>query len=63
MEKPRGFFHASAQGEAAAERKPREPQMVTVNGDKVTHGHAYQSNVNPQEIGRASCRERVSFWV
>ena len=23
--------------------------MVTVNGDKVTHGHAYQSNVNPQD--------------
>ena len=23
-------------------RKPREPQMVTVNGDKVTHGHAFQ---------------------
>ena len=35
--------------EAKAERKPREPQMVTVNGDKVTHGHAYQSNVNPQD--------------
>ncbi len=40
---------SAAQGEAAAERKPREPQMVTVNGDKVTHGHAYQSNVNPQD--------------
>lgn len=37
----------AAQGEAP-ERKPREPQMVTVNGDKVTHGHAYQSNVNPE---------------
>lgn len=33
---------SATQGEAA-ERKPREPQMVTVNGDKVTHGHAYQS--------------------
>lgn len=40
---------SATQGEAAAERKPREPQMVTVNGDKVTHGHAYQSNVNPQD--------------
>ncbi len=30
---------SATQGEAA-ERKPREPQMVTVNGDKVTHGHA-----------------------
>ena len=29
--------------------KPREPQMVTVNGDKVTHGHAYQSKTNPED--------------
>ncbi len=28
--------------ETQQERKPREPQMVTVNGDKVTHGHAFQ---------------------
>ncbi len=35
--------------EAKAERKPREPQMVTVNGDKVTHGHAYQSKTNPED--------------
>jgi len=27
--------------------KPREPQMVTVNGEKVTHGHAFQSNQDP----------------
>lgn len=27
---------------------PREPQMVTVNGDKVSHGHAFQSNTNPE---------------
>ena len=33
--------------EATEERKHREPQMVTVNGQKVTHGHAYQSTVNP----------------
>lgn len=45
----KGESQSAAQGEAAAERKPREPQMVTVNGDKVTHGHAYQSNVNPQD--------------
>lgn len=38
---------AAGQGENT-ERKPREPQMVTVNGDKVTHGHAFQSNVNPE---------------
>lgn len=34
--------------EAKAERQPREPQMVTVNGDKVSHGHAFQSNTNPE---------------
>ncbi len=31
------------------ERKPREPQMVTANGEKVTHGHAFQSKTNPEE--------------
>lgn len=31
------------------ERKPREPQMITANGEKVTHGHAYQSKVNPED--------------
>lgn len=31
------------------EQKHREPQMVTVNGNKVTHGHAYQSNKNPED--------------
>lgn len=40
---------SAGQGEAQAERKPREPQMVTVNGDRVTHGHAYQSNINPED--------------
>lgn len=39
---------SATQGEAA-ERKPREPQMVTVNGDKVTHGHAYQSKTNTED--------------
>lgn len=34
--------------EAQQERKPREPQMVTVNGDKITHGHAFQSKENPE---------------
>lgn len=45
----KGESQSSARGEAQAERKPREPQMVTVNGDRVTHGHAYQSNVNPED--------------
>lgn len=34
--------------EATQERKPREPQMVTVNGQKVTHGHAFQGKDNPE---------------
>ena len=29
------------------EHQPRELQMVTVNGDKVSHAHAFQSKVNP----------------
>ena len=31
------------------EKQHREPQMVTVNGAKVTHGHAHQSNKNPED--------------
>ena len=31
------------------EHRPREPQMVTVNGDKVSHAHAFQSKVNPAD--------------
>lgn len=34
---------------AGKERKPREPQMVTADGGKVTHGHAYQSKTNPED--------------
>jgi ubiquitin len=30
-------------------KQPRPPQMVTVNGEKVTHGHAFQSNLNPEK--------------
>lgn len=30
-------------------KQPRPPQMVTVNGEKVSHAHAYQSNKNPNE--------------
>lgn len=39
---------AEQKAEAQQERKPREPQMVTVNGDKVTHGHSFQSKDNPE---------------
>ena len=34
------------QTEAKQERKPREPQMITANGEKVSHGHAFQSTIN-----------------
>lgn len=37
------------QTEAKQERKPREPQMVTANGEKVSHGHAFQSTTNPAD--------------
>ena len=30
------------------EKTPREPQMITVNGEKVTHAHVFQSNKNPE---------------
>ena len=30
------------------EKTHREPQMVTVNGQKVSHAHAFQSNINPE---------------
>lgn len=30
--------------------KHREPQMITVNGDKVSHAHTFRSNVNPENI-------------
>ena len=33
---------AEQKSETQQERKPREPQMVTVNGDKVSHGHALE---------------------
>lgn len=37
------------QAEAKQERKPREPQMITANGEKVSHGHAFQSTTNPAD--------------
>lgn len=36
----------SQKSDSSLENKLREPQMITVNGDKVTHGHAYQGNTN-----------------
>lgn len=45
---------AEPQTEAKNEQKSeakqeRKPQMVTANGEKVTHGHAYQSKENPED--------------
>ena len=40
---------AEQKAEAKQERKPREPQMITVNGEKVSHGHAFQSTTNPAD--------------
>jgi len=41
---------ATAQSEKTEQgEKHREPQMITVNGGKVTHAHAYQSNRNPED--------------
>ncbi|GCB33632.1 DNA mismatch repair protein MutS [Bacteroides faecalis] len=48
-EKPAQEIKAEQQSETKQDRKSREPQMVTTNGEKVTHGHAYQSKANPEE--------------
>lgn len=33
---------------SAEEKQPRQPQMVTVNGEKVTYGHIYQGAQHPE---------------
>ena len=33
---------------AQVKKEHREPQMITVNGEKVSHAHAFQSNKNPE---------------
>ena len=50
-QKPEAKADANVKQQAGAkkERKPREPQMVTADGCKVTHGHAYQGKDNPEE--------------
>jgi hypothetical protein len=37
-----------AKQEVKEEKKQRDPQLVTVNGEKVSHAHAFQSNKDPQ---------------
>lgn len=50
-QKPEAKADANVKQQAGAkkERKPREPQMVTADGGKVTHGHAYQGKDNPED--------------
>lgn len=48
-DKAESTSQGAGHGETTTERTPRKPQMVTVNDDKVTHGHAYQSNTNPED--------------
>ncbi len=49
---------AEQKAEAKQERKPREPQMITANGEKVSHGHAFQSTTNPAEQKAEAKQER-----
>lgn len=47
--KQQSAAEAPKKEELQGEKQHREPQMVTVNGGKVTHAHAYQSNKNPED--------------
>ena len=47
--KQQSAAEAPKKEEQQGEKQHREPQMVTVNGGKVTHAHAYQSNKNPED--------------
>jgi len=38
---------SGAEKTETARKEHREPQMVTVNGEKVSHAHVFQSNQNP----------------
>ena len=53
QEQPKEEVKAGAREQSGAEKtetarkEHREPQMVTVNGEKVSHAHVFQSNQNP----------------
>ncbi len=50
MTKPKAQSKEKTANENIEETKQhRPPQMVTVNGEKVTHAHAFQSSKNPEE--------------
>ena len=52
--------------EQQTEKTPREPQLVTVNGEKVTHAHAFPSISRRIRTGRrrksAACWSGQSAW-
>ena len=39
---------AETENKAQSQKEPRGPQLVTVNGEKVSYAHAFQSNKNPE---------------
>ena len=39
---------AETEKKAQGQKEPRGPQLVTVNGEKVSYAHAFQSNKNPE---------------
>ena len=45
QEQPKEQAKANTEKE---QKTQREPQLVTVNGEKVSHAHAFQSNKNPE---------------
>ena len=48
-EKPVGKATEKTEKTEQGEKQHREPQMITANGGKVSHAHAYQSNKNPED--------------
>ena len=40
---------ANERNEEQEQKQHRPPQMVTANGEKVSHAHAFQSNKNPED--------------
>ena len=47
-EQPKEQNKKESEKNDVAKKAPREPQLVTVNGEKVSHAHAFQSNKNPE---------------
>ena len=47
-EELKGQAKAETEKSAQTQKEPRAPQLVTVNGEKVSYAHAFQSNKNPE---------------